>query len=190
MKRKTYIYDLDNTLIDTSAKVIVRNCKKFIVGFLTSNEYNKLNSIEGDNDVRYDYSQFRTLSYLTMEPKTFLFDEMRKNYEDGHNIYIITARPTQHIIWKWLTKNKVCIDKRNVLCYKSIRESVAAFKSKVLNNILSKEESSEYHVYEDDEYNISYMSQEIVKSSKLHNTQMVKFYLASGTGLSFNVKEL
>lgn len=170
-----YIYDLDNTLIDTQAKIKIKD--------------GIAEEVNTNNPNFYDYSEFRKLSTLMREPTTYLFEEMKENYEYGYSIYIITARPMQHMVWKWLTKNKVCIDKRCVYCFRDDEEGydVADFKADALSEIIEREfiNGTQFHIYDDNVLNLKKM----LMQNKYFERNLF-FHLTQGRGKDFKVKEV
>jgi len=97
---KILIFDLDDTLVITPAKIVVYDKSKGEKYELTPEEFNDYE--KGPNHI-LDFDQFKSLEIMKagkMIEKYFKI--LKKNYKKGIAIGIITARDDQDMIYNWL----------------------------------------------------------------------------------------
>lgn len=134
---KAYVFDLDNTLIDTQAKVKIRDKEGNICDEFNSQQYNKFgHEFAVKENYTLDFSEFESLEQLMKEPLLPLFKTLKKIHdtEGEKNIFICTARNKPWMIWNWLTEHGVFIPKQNVLC-KFPEEATEDHKARSVRNL-------------------------------------------------------
>ena len=97
---KILIFDLDDTIVVSAAKIIVYDKKKGERYELTPEEFNDYE--KSPNHV-LDFEQFKSLEIMKagkMIDK--YFNVLKKNYKKGIAIGVITARDDQNMIYEWL----------------------------------------------------------------------------------------
>ena len=132
-----YVFDLDNTLIDTQAKVKIWDKEGKVYSEFNSQQYNKFSH---DYTVRenctMDFSEFESFEQLMKEPLLPLFEKLKKIHDQKgeKNIFICTARTKPWMIWNWLTEHGIFIPKQNVLC-KFLEEATEDHKARSVRNL-------------------------------------------------------
>jgi len=88
-KSKAFVFDFDDTLAFTDAKVHVIDWNGQVVASLTPQEFNthklKANS-------HFDFSDFDKASFIHNSKPTKLIDLARDVFSEGHSVFILTAR--------------------------------------------------------------------------------------------------
>ena len=102
---KLLVFDVDDTLINTSARIFVRRGDK-LVKTLTNNEYNTYKLRPGE---WFDYSEFADPEILSKETFTKYWDTLKREYKKGTHISIITARGDANMIREFFLKNGIDI---------------------------------------------------------------------------------
>lgn len=113
-----YIFDIDNTLIDTRAQVkpIYPNGT---TKYYNSTEFNAMDSYQLRRDnhkVTIDFSEFDSLEQLLKEP--FIeknWNLLKEVYSSGHIIFLLTSRYNPNEIFEWLCHNQMFIKKDKIL---------------------------------------------------------------------------
>lgn len=150
-KERIYIFDLDNTLIDTQAKVRVYDEVKGISFELGSTEYNEFQKNPRPHlyNIRYNFIEFDSVTQLISEPKLPLFDHFKTLVNtDPSKVYIITNRSNQGIIYDWCWLNGVAMRRGNIFCAPT--DMGTRSKGDILRGIMKKTSAPEAWVYEDD----------------------------------------
>ena len=99
--KKLIIFDLDDTIIHTTASInVVKNGK--IIKTLTNNEYNTYVLRPGES---FDYSEFANPKILRNEKFTRYWETLKREYNKGTHISIITARGDANIIREFFLRN-------------------------------------------------------------------------------------
>lgn len=166
-----HVFDIDNTLINTKAKVRLINVRSDeVIAELSSQEYNNFSMDEVlGADIVIDFSEFNSLPMLLKEEKTILWVALEEAVANKDYVYIITARGDSNLISTWLSINKTAVPRENIFCYGEpvqepfntsseviYRPSVRSWKAEVLANII-KHRFDDIKVYEDDKNNIEAM---------------------------------
>ena len=107
--KKLIIFDVDDTLIHTTAKVGVR--KGDDVKWIDNSEFNDYKLKRGET---FDFSQFEDPKILRKETFTKYWDTLKREYAKGTHIAIITARSIGNEIRKFFLKNGIDIKKELV----------------------------------------------------------------------------
>lgn len=112
---KIFVFDLDNTLIDTRAKVRVLNPHGEVIDRLDSRFYN--DNVKNDGKT-LDFSEFNDLYQLLSEPELSTMEcliHCLNNYPN--QTYILTARQDPYIIRNWaLLKGLYELRFENIQC--------------------------------------------------------------------------
>ncbi len=93
--KKAFVFDFDDTLATTDCRVVVRrpnargSTKGLPVRRLTPTEFN---SDELTNGEEYDFSEFHSEKFIRKANPTFLMALAKEVYDEGHSVYILTAR--------------------------------------------------------------------------------------------------
>lgn len=97
---KILIFDIDETIAITAAKIIVTNSKTGEQFELTPEEFN---DYEKHRNHIIDFDQFRSLEVMKAGKLIDrYFNILKQNYNKGIAIGIITARDNQNMIYEWL----------------------------------------------------------------------------------------
>jgi len=92
--KKAFVFDFDDTLATTDCKVVVRRpngrgTRGLPVRKLTPAEFNTDVLADGEE---YDFSEFRSEKFIRKANPTFLMALAKEVYDEGHSVYILTAR--------------------------------------------------------------------------------------------------
>lgn len=108
--KKILLFDIDDTLVETSAKIFVRTCDG-VKKVLTNNEYNTYKLSSGEF---FDYTEFDDYERLMKDNLTKYFNTLKREYSKGTSIAIITARGSIKGVEKFLRKYGISLD-RNLI---------------------------------------------------------------------------
>lgn len=99
-KTKILVYDIDDTLVITDAKIRVCNQKTGECHELTPEEFNAYEKKKG---YILDFDDFKSIEVMKAGRmiKKYL-DILAKNYKAGNAIGIITARDDEKMIYDWM----------------------------------------------------------------------------------------
>ena len=171
-----YVFDLDDTLIHTSAKIIIRNSKNKIIRRIPTSEYNA----EQDKSVflhdgdYFDFSEFNSYDILKNERPTDTFKIMRKRLKEGHNICILTSREDPDMIRTWLYKVHGIDITRNIGVFCTSQKDYpftgtdAEKKRKTLDFLCYGFGESRFHVYEDSPAMMEEMGMAVEHNPKIY----------------------
>ena len=162
---KAFVFDFDDTLATTNARVIVvmsdtKTCRGYFKE-LTPAEFNdyKLGHAE-----RFDFSQFRCSEKVEDGKPTALIQLALDVYNEDHDVFILTARSTDvsDAIKKFLRLNN--IEAKEIICVgdRDGYEEIAESKKKALINIMKSYDKT--YFYDDNEKNIELAKEVGVKS--------------------------
>ena len=104
---KIILFDVDDTLINTTAGIWIKKNNKYIKR-LTNKEYNDYILNPGEE---LDFKEFEDRELLSKETLTKYWDTLKREYYKGSHIGIITARGSIDMIYNFLLKNGVKIKK-------------------------------------------------------------------------------
>ncbi len=102
---KLLIFDVDDTLIHTSAKIWVMKDDEHIKT-LTNAEYN---DYKKKPDEWFDYREFNDPKILSRETFTRYWGTLKREYHKGTHINILTARGDARMIRRFFLKNGIDI---------------------------------------------------------------------------------
>lgn len=173
IEKKVYVFDLDDTLVKTTANILVRDAAGSLVRKIPTHIYNA----EGDKKVflsdgeYFDFEEFNSLELLAAEETTGLFEVFKKTLEEKHLTAIITSREKYDLIQDWL-KIKGISDNPYLMIYCTFSKGFpfggtdANRKKLVLEHLVDTFGITEFIVYDDAEVNVAEML-------KLNNRQGV-----------------
>ena len=88
-KTKAFVFDFDDTLAFTDARVYILSPSKLVRKSLTPQEFNTHKLREGES---FDFSDFDRASLILNGKPTKLIDLARDVFSEGHSVFILTAR--------------------------------------------------------------------------------------------------
>jgi hypothetical protein len=92
-KTKAFVFDFDDTLAFTDARVhVLSPCRSQVMASLTPQEFNSVKLREGES---FDFSDFDKASLILNGKPTKLIDLARDVFSEGHSVFILTARADQ-----------------------------------------------------------------------------------------------
>lgn len=143
--KKAFVFDFDDTLATTDCMVLVRTLGE-VVRRLTPSEYN---THKLDVGCEYDFSEFETL--VNPQP-LFVLDLAKEVYNEGHSVYILTARgnAAADAIHNFMAS--AGIKTKEVICVGGSPVNIADEKRKVLSAIIDTHDR--VYFYDDDSENI------------------------------------
>jgi len=149
-KTKAFVFDFDDTLATTTAKVIVRNIYGKYITSLTPAQYNTY-KLGVDED--FDFSEFKNPEFIIDGNPTGLIELAKEVYSEGHDFYILTARSeaASNPIAEFL--KRFSIEAKTIYCVgKSNKTNIAKEKQTVLMAIINTHDVT--YFYDDDDKNI------------------------------------
>lgn len=156
-----YVFDVDDTLIDTKACVRAVDAFGNVVFRAGTQTFNAPDSTSRllSPGLRWDFSEFESLEQIMSEPSRTPFKKLKELVYDFKKVYICTCRQNQHMLWKWLRKNGINVPIENIMCYDasegmSPAEWKAYHITKVahdINNASGWSTQAIVHLYEDDQ---------------------------------------
>jgi|TARA_R110000824_G_scaffold55138_5_gene152040 phosphoserine phosphatase len=162
---KAFVFDFDDTLAFTDAKIKVDFSSRFTTGSysLTPAEFNTHTLREGES---FDFSDFDKASFILNGTPTKLIDLARDVFSEGHSVFILTARADQasSAIVEFLAIHGVVASE--VHCVGSSKGGdIAKAKRKVLLSII--ENFDRVWFFDDDDRNIALASELNCKAKKV-----------------------
>lgn len=107
---KIILFDVDDTLIHTTAGIWIKKNGKYIK-HITNQEYNDYRLEPGEE---FDFKEFSDPKLLDNEQLTSYWNTLVREYKKGSHIGIITARGNCNMIRKFLLKKGIDIKKELV----------------------------------------------------------------------------
>lgn len=150
---KAFIFDFDDTLAKTDARVLVYNSPPHAPSCdsMTPAEFNDYELKEGE---RFDFSEFRCASLIENGRPTKLMQLAKEVYDENHSVYILTARgdDVSDAIAKFLGLHG--IEAKQIICVGDSDEhnGIAAGKRKSLLTIMKLYDK--IYFYDDNKENI------------------------------------
>lgn len=154
-----YIFDVDDTLINTTACIRAIDEAGNIVFKAGTKVFNAPDSTERllRPGLHWDFSEFKSLEQIMSEPTKPAFDFL-KNLPTFAKIHIVTARQWADMIQLWLYRNGVALSPWQIHCLdRNYAGSVAQWKGKVMDEIIKDHPYHEMVIFEDDFNNINAM---------------------------------
>jgi hypothetical protein len=156
--RKLRIFDFDDTLIWTDAKIRITN-KNLELSTLEFGKYKQ------ENDDIYDFTDFRTGKLMNPKPTAFFRSAFMKIIQGDSDIMILTARPNTEEISDFLDSYNIPSDRLTIVGGAKTPE----LKKREIEKILNKYDNIKF--YDDSISNIAAVNS--LKSPKI-TTQIVK----------------
>jgi hypothetical protein len=152
-KTKAFVFDFDDTLASTNAKVLVR---KYRVPsqVLTPAEYNTYELADGED---FDFSEFKNPEFIINGKPLGLIELAKDIHAEGHSLYILTARNeiASSAIAGFLARFNITA--KMIHCVgKNSDTNIAKAKQTVLMTIIDNHDIT--YFYDDDEANIELAS--------------------------------
>ena len=89
IKTKAFVFDFDDTLAFTDARVHVMDWNNQVTASLTPQEFNSVKLKRGES---FDFSDFDKASLILNGKPTQLVDLAKDDFSEGHSVFILTAR--------------------------------------------------------------------------------------------------
>jgi len=161
-KTKAFVFDFDDTLAFTDAKVRVVDSFDFHVATLTPQEFNSVKLKDGQ---RFDFSDFNKSSFILNGKPTKLIDLARDVFSEGHSVFILTARNdcVASAIAEFLALHNVVA--KQIHCVGGWSLDIAKAKRKVLLSII--ENFDKVWFFDDDARNIELAKELDLKAKKV-----------------------
>lgn len=103
---RVMVFDIDDTILKSVAKVKVMDEEGNMIADLTSSEYNSYKLNPGEH---FDYTEFRDLDILLKSKMTKYWSRLKEEYSKGTHISIITARGGKDIIYEFFKRKGITI---------------------------------------------------------------------------------
>jgi len=105
---KIILFDIDDTLIKSNAKIYVLNEQNQIIKKLTPAEYNTYVRNDGEH---FSYDEFDNEHILNEAKLTKFWDIMTEAYNSGFNVGIVTAREDKEMLIRFFLSRGVDINR-------------------------------------------------------------------------------
>lgn len=157
--KKAFIFDFDDTLATTAAQVIVRDSMNVAYRSLTPAQFNAYKLGNGES---FDFSEFRDEDFVHNADPTLLIHLAREVYDEGHAVYVLTARDASisDAIHTWLKTHG--IDAIEIHCVGGTTETIPWNKKRVLLDMVKKYDK--IYFYDDSEENINIFQHDKLRS--------------------------
>jgi FMN phosphatase YigB (HAD superfamily) len=163
IKTKAFVFDFDDTLAFTDAKVHVLSPSKLVRKALTPQEFNAYELRQGES---FDFSDFDRSSLVLDGKPTKLIDLAKDVFSEGHSVFILTARTdcVASAISEWLAS--FGITAKQIHCVGSSNGGdIAKAKRKILLSII--ENFDRVWFFDDDARNIELAKDLPLKAKKV-----------------------
>lgn len=173
-----FIFDVDDTLIDTKAKVLVRDANGKVIDEVGTMVHNNRQNKGELGSYTLDYSQFESLDQILSEPKLPAWRELQyvtkrisgvvgTTYEFA-NISLCTARQNKQMLKDWLDYSgireyRVSIHSVDFERTKTTAEGKALYINELIDQYDG--ENLRFHIWEDNVDNIKAMREAICARS-------------------------
>lgn len=136
-----YIFDVDDTLVTTDAKILIKDEQGHLMRKLTPSEFNTY--VKSPNE-HVDLSEFTSKKIFDTTAKPTRFFKVIRNIsnsikrgESDSKIYILTARgpKVKDIIYHYLKRNGITVSPINIHTVGDIPRPVAELKKEVIKTI-------------------------------------------------------
>lgn len=138
---RVYIFDVDDTLINTKACVRMVDNRGIVRATLSSRKYNEHYSTSDllYNRLTPDYSEFNSLEILRKEQKRGVFSILEElSSLCPENVYIITSRDARDTIYIWLEECGVILPLENIYTNELSPLPLGEWKAEKMMGIVSK----------------------------------------------------
>lgn len=170
--KKLLIFDVDDTLINTSANIIIKKNGK-IIKYIPNKEFNNYILKPGEE---FDFSEFNDPNILSKETFTQYWDTLKREYKKGTHISIITARNNKNMIKDFFLKNGIDIKSSLIFAVNDpllkLKGTIQQKKSNIIK-LLSKLGYDTFVFFDDDENNLkTAKSLENYNNIKIHTIKV------------------
>lgn len=155
--KDVYIFDVDDTLIDTTACVRAVDGTGKIVFKAGTKVFNAPDSTERllEPGLQWDFSEFTSLHQMIREPHRPPFkvlSTLGENPDNRNKLFIVTARQARDMLYTWLHLEGIPINRNDIYCFDADQfKSVAEYKAHAVNNIIDRcWGDCVVHIWEDD----------------------------------------
>jgi len=145
MVRKAFIFDFDDTIATTKAKVkVVDKFTGQLIYELTPSEYNGYHLVPGH---AFDFSDFRCSNIVANADPTFLIHLAKEVYDENHSVYILTARSNAVIdaIYDFLLEYGIKAKTIHCVGSDDIKVNIEEEKRKILMTIIDSYDKVYYY---------------------------------------------
>lgn len=153
-KNDIYIFDVDDTLIDTKACVRAVDANGNVVFRAGTKTFNAPDSTSRllTPGLSWDFSEFESLDQILIEPTRKPFNILYELAAKCPNdVYICTCRQKQYMLWKWLAMNDIHIPVKNIMCYNAESGLTSAdWKAHAIYYVAIRYDNPNIHIWEDD----------------------------------------
>ncbi len=168
---KLIIFDLDDTIINTTAEInIVKNNE--VIKTISNSEFNTYELKPGES---FDFSQFDDPKILFKERFTRYWNTLKREYNRGTHISIITARNDASMIREFFLRNGIDIKQELVFAVSSpdfmYQGTIAQKKAKVIK-LLSRLGYNTMIFFDDNEQNLKAAKKLENKNLKIHTIKV------------------
>lgn len=114
-----YVFDVDDTLIDTKACVRAIDAEGNVIFRAGTQTFNAPDSTSRllSPGLRWDFSEFESLEQIMSEPHRKPFEVLKALVEARKKVFICTCRQQRHMLWKWLQRNGINVPIERIMCY-------------------------------------------------------------------------
>ena len=162
-KSKAFVFDFDDTLAFTDARVhVLSPCKSQVVASLTPQAFNSVKLRKGES---FDFSDFDRASFIRDGTPSKLINLAKEVFSEGHSVFILTARTdcVASAISEWFTDFGIVA--KEVHCVGEKGMDIAKAKRMVLLSII--ENFDKVWFFDDDDKNIELASDLPLKAKKV-----------------------
>ncbi len=158
-----YIFDVDDTLIDTKACIRAIDKDGNTVFRAGTKVFNAPDSTERllQPGLTWDFTEFESLEQIMSEPKLPAFEALCRAVQDDEFVIILTARQKWVMLHAWLVANGIDFPIDHIFCYdRSSKLNVPEWKGYVTRCLCKILDIKKVILYEDDPENIKSIKKE------------------------------
>ncbi len=155
-KPSLVIFDIDDTLFHSSAKVFIKKGGK-VIKSLTAAEYNEYQLQDGES---FDFSDFKSAATFskTAKPIKSVLNIAKQLLKRNSDVYIVTARADlddKQVFLDVFRKNGVPIDKTHIFRAGNIKApSGPIAKAKIIDTLLKRKDYGSAYMFDDHKDNL------------------------------------
>ena len=156
---KIILFDIDDTIIKSNAKIYVLNEQNQIIKKLTPAEYNTYVRNDGEH---FGYDEFDNEQILNEAEFTKFWDKMMDVYNKGYNVGIVTAREDKEMLIRFFLQHGIDINRYLIF---AIGGKDCKFKGRIQDRKrqviehLSARGYKNFEFYDDNEENLNEVAQ-------------------------------
>lgn len=129
------LFDVDDTLIHTSAEIgVLKNGK--LINKISNSDFNNYTLKSGEE---FDFSEFNDPAILDRDIPTKYLTTLRREYNKGTHIGILTARSNCELIHKFLLKKGIDVKKELIFAVNdpklNLRGSIQERKAEIIRRL-------------------------------------------------------